>query len=175
MFRPLFFNIFLCVLFIIIDTTYFASHADDNTPDFIKKTTEVLQELETVLKKLFLWFTENEMMANADKCHLLSSVEDHKIEINGFTVKNSYYEKLSGVQFDDHIKFDFYIEKLCKKANRKLHALARVSIFMDLSKKRMLMSVFFDLQCNHLRLIWLCYSRNKLVIKLAGYMENTYT
>ena len=115
------------------------------------------------------------MMANADKCHLLSSLEDHKIEINGFTVKNSYYEKLLGVQFDDHIKFDFYIEKLCKKANRKLHALARVSIFMDLSKKRMLMSVFFDLQCNHLRLIWLCYSRNKLVIKLAGYMENTYT
>ena len=107
------------------------------------------------------------MMANADKCHLLSSVEDHKIEINGFTVKNSYYEKLSGVQFDDHIKFDFYIEKLCKKANRKLHALARVSIFMDLSKKRMLMSVFFDLQCNHLRLIWLCYSRNKLCHKIS--------
>ena len=133
------------VIFIIIDTTYFASHADDNTSDFIKKTTEVLQELETVLKKLFLWFTENEMMANADKCHLLSSVEDRKIEINGFTVKNSYYKKLSEVQFDDHIKFDFYIEKLCKKANRKLHALARVSIYTDLSKKRMLMSVFFDL------------------------------
>ena len=39
-------------------------------------------------------------MANADKCHLLlSSVEDHTIEINGFTVKNSSCEKHLGVHF----------------------------------------------------------------------------
>ena len=40
-----------------------------------------------------MWFTENEMMTNVDKCHLfLSSIEDHVIEINGtvkiHTVKN---------------------------------------------------------------------------------------
>ena len=36
-----------------------------------------------------MWFTENEMMIDADKCHLLlSSAEDYKIEINGFAVKN---------------------------------------------------------------------------------------
>ena len=36
------------------------------------------------------------MMANVDKCHLLLSAdEDHTIEINGFTVKNSHCEKLT--------------------------------------------------------------------------------
>ena len=60
------------------------------------------------------------MMANVDKCHLLlSSVEDHTIEINGFTVKNLHCEKLLGVHFDDQPKFDFHIEKLCKNVNRK--------------------------------------------------------
>ena len=55
-----------------------------------------------------MWFTENEMMANADKCHLLlSSVEDHTIEINGFAVTNLYCEKFLGVHFDDQLKFDF--------------------------------------------------------------------
>ena len=74
-------------------------------------------------------------MANVDKCHPpLSSLEDHTIEINGFTVTNSHCKKLLRVHFDDQLKFDFHIEKLCKNANRKLYALARVTPYMDLSK-----------------------------------------
>ena len=76
------------------------------------------------------------MIANVDKCRLiLSSVEDHAIEINEYTVKNSHCEKLLGVHFDNQLKFIFHFEKLCKNANRKLHALARVTPYMDLSKK----------------------------------------
>ena len=91
-----------------------------------------------------MWFTKNEMMANADKRYLfLSSVEDHTIEIDGSIVKNLHCEKLSEMQFDDQLKFDFYIEKLCKNANGKLHALARAFLYMDLSKKRILMNAFF--------------------------------
>ena len=55
------------------------------------------------------------MIANVHKCHLLlSSVEAHKIEINGFTIRNSHYEKLLGVYFDDQLKFDFHIDKYVK-------------------------------------------------------------
>ena len=50
---------------------------------------DLLQELGTISEKPFMWFTDNEMMANADKLHfLLSSDENYTIEINGFTVKN---------------------------------------------------------------------------------------
>ena len=55
------------------------------------------------------------------------------------TVKN-----FQGCNFDDQLKFNFYIEKLCKDANRKLHALARVAPYMDLSKKQIIMNAFFD-------------------------------
>ena len=89
-------------------------------PYVIKNTiTRVLQELEAVSKKLFMWFTENEMMTNAGKCHLLlSSVKDHTTDISGFTVKNSHCEKLLAIQFNNQLKFDFHIEKSCKNANK---------------------------------------------------------
>ena len=52
---PLFFNIFLCNFFIIIDTTYFASYAENNTSYVVKNAmAEVLHELQTVSKKLFM-------------------------------------------------------------------------------------------------------------------------
>ena len=52
--------------------------------------------------------------------------------------------KYFGVHFDDQLKFDFHSEKLSKNANRKLHGLATVAPYMDLSKKRILMNAFFD-------------------------------
>ena len=129
----------------------------------LKNNNRSLTRARDSLKKLFMWFTKNEMMANADKRHLfLSSVEDHTIEIDGSTVKNLYCEKLSEMQFDDQLKFDFYIEKLCKNANRKSHALARVTPYMDLSKKQILMNAFFGSQFNnYCPLISMCHSRKR--------------
>ena len=69
--------------------------------------------------------------------------------------------KLFRVHFDDQLKFYFYIEKLCKNANMKLHALARVTSYMDLSKKRILMNALFDSQFNNCPLIWMCHSRKR--------------
>ena len=55
--------------------------------------------LETISKKHFMWFTDSKVMANTGKCRLLlSSDEDHTIEITEWTVKNC--------------------EKLCHEINR---------------------------------------------------------
>ena len=71
------------------------------------------------------------MMAKTEKCHIpLSSHEEQTIEINGFTVKNSRCERFVRVHFDNQLKVDFHIEKICKNANRKIHALARVTPYM---------------------------------------------
>ena len=147
---------------------------DDNTPYVIKNTiTEVLQELVKISKNLFMWFTVSEMMANVDKCLLLLwSAEDHKIEVNGSPVKNSRCEKLLGVHFDDQLKFDFHIKKFCKNANRKLHALARVTAYMDLSKKQVLMNEVFELQFHYCPLTWICHSR-KLYHKINQLREKS--
>ena len=55
-----------------------------------------------------MWFTDNEMVANADRSHLLlNSDEDDKIEFNGITEKNSHCERLLGVDFHKKLKFGF--------------------------------------------------------------------
>ena len=52
-----------------------------------------------------------------------------------------------------------HISEICKKASRKVCALARVTSGMSLSKKRTLMNAFFNLQFNYCPLIWMCHSR----------------
>ena len=49
---------------------------------------------------------------------------------------------------------------LCKKASQKLHALARISHYMDLNKRRNLMTSFIILQFSSWLLIWMFHSRN---------------
>ena len=69
--------------------------ADDNATYVIRKAMkEILQELEKISHKFFMWFTKNEIMANTDKDHFCNSFyEDHTIEINGYTVKQTHNER----------------------------------------------------------------------------------
>ena len=69
---PLLFNIFLCDLFLIMENIDIASYADDNTPYTTGNSMEeVIQKLENAAKTLFQWFSDNQMKANPDKCHIL--------------------------------------------------------------------------------------------------------
>ena len=99
-------------------------------------------------------FRENHMKANADKCHLLvSSNESCTAKNEDFSIKNSTEEKLLGVKFDSNLFF-------CKKASQKLHALARISHYMDLNKHRNLMKAFITSQFSYCLLIWMFHSRS---------------
>ena len=101
------------------------------------------------------------MKANADKCHLLvSSDESCTAKIEDFSIKNSTEEKLLGVKFDSNLSFESHITSLCKNASQKLHALARISRYMDLNKRRNLMKAFITSQFSYCPLIWMFHSRN---------------
>ena len=70
----LLFNVFLCDLFLIIKETSFSSYAGDNTPyATAENLDEVIKSVEKDSIKLFQWFSDNQMKANYDKCHLLVS------------------------------------------------------------------------------------------------------
>ena len=82
------------------------------------------------------------MKANHDACHLLlSSQESSKIQIASLTIKSSNAKNLLGINLDNNLKFDIHLESICQKANRKLIALARISIYMELPKRPILMNV----------------------------------
>ena len=111
---------------------------------------ELVSELKTITQKLFIWFVQNEMKANLDKCHLLFSITDaFSFEISETVIRNSNSKKLLGVTFDNKLKFEKHIITICQRANRKLNALARLIPYMELRKRRMLMNAFFSSQCNY--------------------------
>ena len=109
---PLLFNIFLADFFFLVNSTDIANYADDNTPYATAIDIDsLIASLEEVSKSLFIWFHNNLMRNNADKCYLLvSSNEKVTIKIGSHETVNTTREKLLGVHFDSGL----YIRDLQK-------------------------------------------------------------
>ena len=121
---PLLFIIFMCNMFLILKSTSFTGHGDDNTPFVVREnTTNVIEALENIGENFIKWFSDNQTKLNTDKKHLLC-------------------EKMLGTNFDYKLKFRNHIDEICKKAPRKLNALARIVPYMSISKRRTLMNAF---------------------------------
>ena len=158
---PLLFNIFISDLFLIIKNIDIASYADDNTPYCTYDNfDDVLACLEKTASDLFEWFSNNGMKANADKCHLLLSTKEKlTANVSNIRITNSNKEKLLGVTIDNHLKFESHIESLCSKASQKLYALSRMSSYMNLEKRKVVMKSFINSQFGYCPLIWMNHSR----------------
>ena len=72
---------------------------------------------------------------------------------------NSNNEKILGVNFDNKLTFHDHVSELCKKASKKLHALSRISHYMNTNKRRIIMKAFIDSQFGYCPLIWMFHSR----------------
>ena len=125
-----------------------ASYADDSTPFIVENNIDnVIASLEQVSDALFNWFKNNRLKNNVDKCHVLVSTNKPVgIKVGDYTIDNSECEKLLGVKIDVNLNFNDHISDLCKKTSRKISALARVTPFMRLSKRKLLMNAFFTSQ-----------------------------
>ena len=70
--------------------TDFARYTDDNTHVSGDTIDEVIKSLETAFVKLFKWFSDNQMKANQDKCHLIiSKNENLLVYISPFEIKST--------------------------------------------------------------------------------------
>ena len=108
----------------------------------------LLNSSRKILERLLEWVGKNDLKANADKFHLILSNTDQNFSVNvdQYEISNSNYEKLLGVTIDNKLKFDKHVSGLCKKASQKLHALARVSPYMNTMKRRTIMNAFISSQ-----------------------------
>ena len=83
------------------------------------------------------------MKSNDDARYLiLSSQESYNLQIASFTIISSKAKKLLGINLNDNLKSDIQLENICLKANRKLNALARISNYMELPKRLILINAF---------------------------------
>ena len=149
-------------LFFVVKDIDIASYADDSTPFIVENNIDnVIAFLEQVSDALFNWFKNNRLKNNVDKCHVLGSTNKPVgIKIGGYAIDNSECEKLLGAKIEVKLIFNDHISDLCKKASRKISALARVTPFMGLRRRKLSLNAFFTSQFSYYQLIWMCHSRS---------------
>ena len=103
------------------------------------------------------------MKLNQDKCHFLLSGHKHEVtfpKIGHSKICENCTQKLLGIITDRNSRFDEYILTQCKKAGRKIKALARVCTYLSLERRRTLMKAFIESQFAHCPLIWMFCQRS---------------
>ena len=161
---PHLFNIYLNDLFMFLEETDICNYADDPTIYACGPNIEnVIMHLENDALRITEWFPNNFMKLNEDKCHLMSfgakGNNEISIRIGEACVKESTEENLLGITFDQSLFFKHHVKALCKKAGQKLHALARISRYMDTEKLQQLMRAFILSHFSYCPLVWMFFDR----------------
>ena len=89
--------------------------------------------------------SNNQMKVNPDKCHLLTgATASITIRRKDHEILNNENEKLLGVTIDNKLNFNNHLQKIPKKkTNQKVYVLARITPYMRIPKRKLLMNSFF--------------------------------
>ena len=82
-----------------------------------------------------------------------------QIKIGAAQIVTSSSEKLLGVTISAKLSSEKHIEQIYAKARAKLKALAKIAPFLNIKKKKVLMTAFFTTQFSYCPLIWMFHSR----------------
>ena len=157
----LLFNILVCDMFYFMVNFESANYADDWTPYSAKLDgRSFVEELEISSSILYTWLKNNYMKVNTDKSHLhLSDKNKLAANIDGNVIESEDNQVLLGITIESNLSFNKRINNLCKKASAKLNALARISGYMNLLKRGIIMKSFITSQFGCCLLIWMFHSR----------------
>ena len=73
--------------------------------------------------------------------------------------KNVSEEKILGITIDNKLTFKSHLKNICKKANQKLNALARITKFTSPFQRKTLLNSFIKSQFSYCPLIWMFTSK----------------
>ena len=159
---PLLFNIYLNDIFLFLEETEVCNYADTTLYTCGPNVENVVVKLENDALALSEWFPNNHMKLNEDKWNLMTfggKSNEVSVKIGEASVKESKEEKLLRIIFDQTLSFEQHVKTLCKKASQKLHALARISCYMDTEKLKQIMQAFVLSHFSYSPLVWMFYER----------------
>ena len=110
--------------------------------------------------------------ANAYQRHLILST-DEPFSINRWwSHQNINNKKLWGINLNNSLGSDTYATNICNRVSKKLHALARISQFMNIHKRRMTMKAFIASEFGYCPLVWM-FDNKKLSSRVNKLHERT--
>ena len=126
---PLLFNIFINDLFFVIGKSDICNFAADNT--LYSCGANLLKNLKQDASKLLDWFKINSLKENSENFQLMilskKSYQPQKLSVNIFTIDQSDEVELLGLTINKKLNFSKHIDKLCRNAQNKFHALKQIS------------------------------------------------
>ena len=143
--------------------------ANDNTLySCDKELGTVISNLKYDMTNILNWFRYNSMKANPDQFQFMilgpSGVKYFTpIEKTAIEIRNTTEVVLLGLTIDHKSKFDVHIEKSCKTARFKLHALRRIRKFVTIEQAKLLAYSFVNTQFAYAPLIWMFTSKNSML------------
>ena len=160
---PLLFNIYINDLFYQFSTTHVCNFADDTTLTALSKNLEeLLHNLEYDTQSAIIWFENNFMKLNQDKCHFMITgniIEHLFARVGDEIIWESTEEKLLGVTIDKNLNFNTHLSILCKKASQKVTVLARIVKLLPFHKRRIILKTFIESQFSYCPLVWMFCSK----------------
>ena len=160
---PLLFNLYMNDLFYEINDTHVCNFADDTSLSaFDKSLEELLSKLESDTLSAIIWFENNFMKLNEDKCHFLIAANTNEhlwLKVGNEMIWESSEEKLLGLTIDKDLNFNKHVKNICKKASQKVSALARLAKVLPFQRKRVLLKAFIESQFSYCPLVWMFCSR----------------
>ena len=152
-----FFKIFINDLLLSTDKSILCNYADHNALYTSgNDANAVINKLKQDFSKIFKWFYENFMILNLDKCCFLTlGFQDAQpnFSYDNITIKNLSEEKILGITIDNKLSFKSHLKNICKKANQKRNALARIT------KRKTFLNSFIKSQFSYCPLIWMFTSK----------------
>ena len=168
---PLLFNIFLNDLLLMVSETELCNFADDNTLYVSDNSLDnILLRLNKEIKNTLNWFSNNSMVANPDKFHLMflglkNNYNELSVKIGNEKICASKEIKLLGVTIDNDLKFKSHIQNLCAKANNKTCALRRIRSHLPLNKAKIIFNSYILSNFSYCPLIWMfCNKKENNII-----------
>ena len=148
-FGPLLFNIFINdLIYNIQDQGLIYNYADDNTIGIRHSDSDILRnQLLWYTETAMQWFNANFMRTNTSKFQAIvmsSGSNDTSFTINVFDneLMPSKCVKMLGLHIDDKLHFEKQISSICSRASNHIHALNRVSKFLNEEVKIKLYNTF---------------------------------
>ena len=109
---------------------YLCNYADESTFYSTGKDLDrIRRSLEIDFMILHQLLHENHMTLNPGKCHYMvigSRDLSYEIKLNNSKITDSNAEILLGIFLDSKLNFESHIASLCRKADQKINALARL-------------------------------------------------
>ena len=137
-----------------------ANYAEDNTICAVEgNIDDLLKTLEKETTVILNWFKINEIKSNDDSCHLIvCNQENVSVTLGNETIEKSNSLELLGDNIDTYLIFD------------ELHALARISKYLNEDKLKIIMKTFIQSQFNYFPIVWMFHNRtlNNKINKLPA-------